>query len=113
MHSRTKRFAEAAEGPAGCGEDGEGLCASGLQGALEGAGLIHCAAEEPEGRASGKGVAKTIECEQFAVAPDGSSQRLQVEMSEHEFWPGGQCVTGAVCLVGFGALFSGDFPVSI
>lgn len=50
MHSRTKRLGKAAEGPAGCGEDREGLCAGGLQGAWEGAGLVHCAAEGAEGR---------------------------------------------------------------
>ncbi|KAF4793783.1 hypothetical protein TURU_108282 [Turdus rufiventris] len=61
--------------------------------------------EGAEGRASGKGVAKTIECEQFAVAPDGSSQKLQFERLScvlESLGIGISLLTGSIILPGVG-----------
>lgn len=72
-------------GAAGCGEDREGLCCRWPSGSIGGSGAYSVCCRGAEGRAGGKGVAMTIECEQFAVAPDGSSQKLQFERLSMSF----------------------------
>lgn len=71
--------------------------------------FVHCAAE---GLILWKGSCKDHWMWTICSSTRWQQPEITVGEVEHEFWPGGQCVTGAGCLVGFGALVSGDFPVS-